>query len=346
MSLYFLCRWPSAGRSLLAVISWLLVAACAIPRAAAVDERGKWVAISDGITRQLVADGKKIGYPGLTAGVAVDRTTGDLFMVICDLGIWKSSDQGKSFGRVDGDAIGGRCETGFALNASPAGKGLAAFMVYGGCGLSRDGGATWTKFKSTHFDCGAVDWESGGKSLLAIRHESGGALAYSTDAGQSWADVGKGFQNGVGLFDAKTLVATKGKGILRSDDGGQKWKTVSDLTIIGGTMYVVDGVGYWGTEQGLAISRDKGVTWTVPGAKIAVTHGPYFGKDVTHLVIGTQEGLFASQDGGNTWEKAAPLPEGFTIGKLGQSYANFAWDPLHDVLYASSMGKPTYRWQR
>ncbi len=309
-------------------------------------ETGKWIPISEGVTTELQNAGKKIGYPGLTAGVAVDRTNGDLFMVICDLGVWKSSNQGKTFVQASGDAIGGRCETGFTLNASPTGKGLAAFMVYGGCGLSRDGGATWTKWKSTHFDCGAVDWESGGKTLLTIRHESGGALAYSADEGQTWKDLGKGYKNGVGLFDAKTLVATKGEGIVRSDDGGENWKQVSDLRVLGGTMYVAGGVGYWATDKGVAVSRDKGLTWSVAGAAIKATHGPYFGKDEEHLVVASKDGLFKSSDGGKSWEKVAPLPAGFTISDAGQSYANFAWDPLHDVLYASSMGKPTYRWPK
>ncbi|HEX5102506.1 MAG TPA: hypothetical protein VFV87_01765 [Pirellulaceae bacterium] len=309
-------------------------------------ETEKWVPISEGVTTQLVNDGKKIGYPGLTAGVAVDRTTGDLFMVVCDQGVWKSSDQGRTFARVDEGAIGGRCETGYAFDPAPAGKGLAAFMVYGGCGLSRDGGKSWIKFKSSHFDCGAVDWEAGGKTLLAIRHESGGTLAYSTDEGQSWTDLGKGFTNGVGLFDARTLVATKGRGMLRSDDAGANWIEVSDLQVVGGTMYVANNVGYWCTEKGLAITRDKGVTWSVPGAAILATHGPYFGRDEQHLVIGSPDGLFESKDGGGSWEKIAPLPEGFTIRKSGQSYANFAWDPLNNILYASTMGKPTYRWRR
>jgi photosystem II stability/assembly factor-like uncharacterized protein len=332
------------------LLNWLLAAigivALASSSAAEDAESGKWVPISEGVTTQLVQDGKKIGYPGLTAGVAVDRTTGDLFMVVCDQGVWKSSNQGKTFARVDGEAIGGRCETGFALCPSPAGKGLAAFMVYGGCGLTRDGGQTWTKFKSSHFDCGAVDWDSGGKTLLAIRHESGGALACSTDEGQSWTDLGKGFKNGVGLFDAKTLLATKGEGILRSDDGGENWKQVSDLRVIGGTMYVMRGLGYWSTEQGVAISADTGKTWALMGPDIKATHGPYFGVEQQHLIVGSPDGLFESKDAGESWEKVAPLPEGFAINKSGQSYANFAWDPLHDVLYASSMGKPTYRWRR
>ena len=74
-------------------------------------EGGQWVEISAKIIQGLVSEGKKIGYPGKTAGIAVDRVTGDVFMVIPDQGIWKSSDQGESFARADGGKIGGRCET-------------------------------------------------------------------------------------------------------------------------------------------------------------------------------------------------------------------------------------------
>jgi hypothetical protein len=108
----------------------------------------------------------------------------------------------------------------------------------------------------------------------------------------------------------------------------------------------VEGVGYWCTAQGLAVSRDKCQTWNVAGPLKGATHGPYFGKEAKHLVVGSKDGLLESKDGGATWEKAAPLPAGFEIRDSGQSYANFAWDPQHDVFYASTMGKPTYRWRR
>jgi len=37
-------------------------------------------------------------------------------------GLWKSTDHGADIRRVDDKKIGGRCETGFALNFDPAGK--------------------------------------------------------------------------------------------------------------------------------------------------------------------------------------------------------------------------------
>ena len=61
-------------------------------------------------------DGKKIGYPGLTAGVAVDPATGDVYMVVCDQGLWKSTDAGSTFARIERQRI---CEwTSFARDDS------------------------------------------------------------------------------------------------------------------------------------------------------------------------------------------------------------------------------------
>ncbi len=293
----------------------------------------QWVPISEGVTSKV-----QCGWPGLTAGVAVDRASGAVFMVVCDQGIWRSADRGKTFERVDGGAIGGRCETGFALNADPAGKRLMCFMIYGSSAYTADGGATWTKSQTSHLDVGAVDWEATGRSLLSVRHESGGTLCLSTDAGASWKDLGKGFTR-VGLFDATTLVACRGKGLVRSTDGGATWSPVSDVTPQGFVMTVFRGTGYWATEKGLLASKDRGATWARQGAPIDAFYGPFFGGDERHLVVVGKQGFHETKDGGATWTPAAPLPDGMGVGFTGP---NYAWDPKGDIFYASSMGKPTF----
>lgn len=302
-------------------------------------ERGKWLPISEKVTSQL-----KPGYPGKTAGVTVDPTTGDLFMVVPDQGIWKSTDHGNTFARVDDKAIGGRCETGFALNFDPAGKRLMCFMIYGGSALTKDGGKTWTPSKTSHLDFGAVDWGDSGKCFLSLRHESGGMLCLSTDEGQTWKDLAKGFA-AVGLFDAKTLVCRKEKekGLVRSTDGGATWEPVSDITPSGYVMRTLKGVGYWTTDKGLLVSEDKGKTWAIRGKPVNSVLGPYWGKDPKHIVVIGKEGFQESKDGGDTWKLAAPLPEGFNVGLIGP---NYAWDPIADIFYASSMGKDTFRFER
>src|SRR5689334_19507999 len=100
----------------LAVIC-LAVGVPAIGPANGSDQRSSWASISDAATSSVKTD-----WPGLTAGVAVDRSNGDVFMVLSGQGIWKSTDQGATFKRVDGGAVGGRCETGYGLCADPAGR--------------------------------------------------------------------------------------------------------------------------------------------------------------------------------------------------------------------------------
>jgi photosystem II stability/assembly factor-like uncharacterized protein len=167
-------------------------------------------------------------------------------------------------------------------------------------------------------------------------------LTVSIDAGQTWTDLGKGFTR-IGLFDEKTLVCGRAKGLVRSDDGGKTWTDVSDVTPAGFVMTVRNGVGYWATDKGLLTSTDKGKTWAVTGTPVACVNGPYWGKTADHLVVVGKAGFHESTDGGKMWKQVAPLPDGFKVGGVGP---NYAWDPIHDVFFASSMGKDTFRWTR
>ena len=298
---------------------------------------GEWTNISDATTATV-----KPGYAGPTAGVVADRASGDVFMVVNDQGLWRSTDRGATFARCDGGAIGGRCETGWALQADPAGKRLACFMIYGSSAMTTDGGATWSKFKVTHLDFGAVDWADTGKRLLAIRHESGGMLTTSEDAGAAWRDLEKGF-SGCGVVDHATFLATKEKepGIFRSTDTGATWAKVSDERPFAPVPVVVDGAVYWPAGKSLLVSRDKGATWTAMA--VEATHGPMFGKDSTHFVVAGKSGISETLDAGKTWQHAAPLPAGFTTNRVGP---NYSWDAKANIFYASTMTKPTFAFRR
>jgi hypothetical protein len=329
----------------------LIVGLCASFRSAA--EKGAWVPVSDGVLARLAEEGKKVGYPGMTAGVATDPASGDACMVVCDQGLWKSTDAGKTFSRVDGGKIGGRCETGFALNFDPNGKRLACFMIYGACASTEDAGAAWTMWTTNHLDFGAVDWEGTGKAFLATRHESGGVLCLSLDGGKTWKDLGKAGPDkkivkedreykGLGMFDASILMASRGAGILRSADGGETWAKVADFKPAAPVMQVRKGIGYWMGAEGVMVSKDKGATWEV-GWPVKAVFGPWFGKDDKRIIVVGKEGFSESTDGGSTWKVVAPLPAGFNVALVGP---NYAWDSVHDLFYASSMGKPTVQFQR
>ena len=299
---------------------------------------GEWKNISDAFTGTL-----KPGYGGPTAGVTADRASGSVFVVVSDLGLWRSGDHGASFARCDNQAIGGRGETGWALHADPAGKRLACFMIYGDSAMTSDGGTTWTKWKTSHLDFGSVDWTDSAKRLLAIRHESGGMLTTSDDAGATWKDLGKGF-SGCGVLDHSTFIATKEKepGIFRSTDTGNTWTKVFAETPSAAVPVVFEKAAYWATGKSLLISRDQGASWQPLGAPVEASYGPYF-KTAQHFVIVGKGGFFETTDGATTWTNVAPLPEGFGVQRVGPHYA---WDPTADIFYASTMTKPTFCWKR
>jgi photosystem II stability/assembly factor-like uncharacterized protein len=333
-----------------------LVALTALLALAARSIAQEWVVISDAAVAEAAKEDKKANsFEKETAGVAVDPKTGDVYMIVNRRGVWKSTDAGKSFVRVDGGKVSGRCETSFALNADPAGGRLACFMLDGKCAWTGDGGKTWEQMKDVgrNWDYAAVDWSSADiRNIFAGLHESGGQTLTSVDGGKTWTKLFKQKEfdrwGGLGIFDAKTLVYTeKGKGIQRSTDGGATWTKVSEVEPIGRVVTVLKGTAYWLGKEGLVVSKDQGQTWKVQGKPVAASIGPWVDpKNEKRIAAAGQKGVFRTDDGGETWTQVtAALPKGFQMPREGW-YANVAWDPVRDVFYASQMGKPTYRLER
>lgn len=316
-----------------------------------------WVSVSDDVLKQLTEEGKKIGYPGGTAGVSMDRVTGDVSVIVPDQGVWRRSNRGTAFARIDAGNIGGRCETGSALYPDPAGKRMAFFMLDGQSGMTLDNGKTWSRFQQhgRGWDFGVVDWSrTTPQDILAVHHESGQELHRSADGGKSWQLLGKDF-TAVGIFDSKAYVASKGSGILRSVDGGLTWTKVSDVTPTGRVLSVVKGIGYWLTQDGLLVSKDRGETWQKQGSTLEAAWGPFFGRDEKEIAVvgrrGKEAGFWQTADAGKTWKFAAPFPEfganvrpNWTPSKQWAAgwFYNFGWDWKNNAFYASRMGNPTF----
>ncbi len=310
---------------------------------------GAWTPISQGVLAELDKTHTPSNDPFavLTAGIAVDRTNGDVYLLANNIGICKSTDRGQTFSLVSGQAVTGRFETDGGLNIDPNGKRLMCFTIYGSSAYSPDGGRTWSPSRVGHLDYGAVDWQDSGRALLAIGHESGGKLLYSGDAGANWSTLGTGFW-GAGMFDRTVLLTTRDgqAGIQRSSDGGKTWETVCDQRTSAPVMVEFHGDGYWLSEAGLLVSRDKGRTWTLLGpTPKGAALGPLIGRTARDMVIGAPDGLYRSSDGGRTWSFAAPSAPGITV-LAGGKYGIYGWDPIHNLFYASQMAKPAYRYPR
>ena len=187
--------------------------------------------------------------------------------------------------------------------------------------------------------------------------QSGGELVVSEDSGKSWKLLGKDY-TAVGIFNSKSLLASKGDGILRSEDSGATWTKVSDLTPSGRVLCVFKGVGYWLSRKGMLVSKDNGVTWKVQGSLLEAAWGPFFGKDEKEIAVvgkaGKESGIWRSNDAGETWKFIAPFPDfgrdskpDWTDSKQWAAgwFFNFGWDPKRNVFYASRMGHPTFAFE-
>jgi photosystem II stability/assembly factor-like uncharacterized protein len=315
----------------------LAIAACLL----APQEKGQWVNISESVTSKVEQK-----WPSLTAGIACDPASGDVYLVISGAGLWKSSDQGKTFTQVDQGKVGGRCETGAAIQVDPMGGGrLAFFQLDGKAAWTADGGKSWNPCndKSRGFDYVAVDWaDSKARRMWGVRHESGEIGLLSEDGGATWKVLDKGYK-AFGVFDFDTLMTYRGKGIERSTDGGATWKTVSDVNPTGRIMSCYKGVGYWLTDKGILVSKDKGATWAPLSGSVSAWFGPYF-KDEKQFVVFGKEGFLETLDGGETWKVAAPPPA--EKGMTDKWFSNVAWDPKANIFYISRMGKPAFKFER
>ena len=75
--------------------------------------------------------------------------------------------------------------------------------------------------------------------------------------------------------------------------------------------------------------------------------GPMFDvQDALHLLVAGAERIIESIDGGKAWKPITRLPQKFDVPKPGGWFTNVAWDPSHDVIYASRMGFPTHKLER
>jgi hypothetical protein len=120
----------------------------------------KWIDISSSLLERLTNNGAKPAWPGGCSGVVVNRTSGDVIIKVVGLGLWRSSDKGKTWQRIDENIISGRDETGWATSVDQNAPGrIASFSLDGTAGWTTNGLA-WQQFKSLgrNWDFGSVDW--------------------------------------------------------------------------------------------------------------------------------------------------------------------------------------------
>ena len=320
----------------------LLVFLLAVPASAQ-----EWTPVATALLEK-----EKPGNFGL-CGVVVDHANGDVIVELSDKGFYRSADQGKTWQRLNEKIIKGRTETPGCLMLDPTGKSkkLVSALVYGSPIVVSPDRTNFTAMnnKSSHVDWCAVDWSDPEmKFVLALKHEAADALLVSHDAGQSFAEVGKGYGPAY-IFDANTAVVAEAKmkdrpmpGLLRTTDAGKTFTKVSDYSAKALPRFH-NGTLYWLAAGELIASEDQGKTWTKLGAVKDGRFGPVFGKDAKHMFALTGAGIAESVDRGATWKAPIAMP------KEMKGVSNLTWldyDPINDVVYTMKMASDLYRLDR
>ncbi len=304
-----------------------------------------WVPVTDYLLKS-----EKTGFGGL-CGVLVDYATGTVYILLSDRGLYRSTDQGKSWQPTADKLMKGRTEWPGCLTLDPTGKTkrlLSAFVYGVPISTSADDGKTWHAMdaRSAHVDWCAADWPDL-KFVLALKHEAGDLLIASRDGDKSFEDVGKGY-GPAWLFDSQTAVVAQTKTkdrpkpqLLRTTDAAKTFTPCGEFTTKALPKWRGDTL-YWVVDGALISTSDKGVTWTKRGELKDGRCGPIFGKSAAHLFVLAAAGIVESKDTGATWSPPLALPKEVR----GSPLTWIEYNPVGDVLYVMKMGSQLYKWVR
>jgi len=335
---------------------FILILCCALLLAArSTYAADNWTDISSALLERLTNNGVKAAWPGGCSGVVVNRTNAEVTIKVVGLGLWRSSDQGRNWRRIDGDAISGRDETGWATSADQNALGrIATFSLDGTAGWTTDG-TQWQRFKTLgrNWDFGSVDWSAPfPKTIIAAKHETTppGEVYLTHDGGATWKQLSIHIGGRpdrlsmLGALNASTLIYSKDDGIHRSTDTGETWTKVWPANPRTRIPVLFRGAHYLGATNGLLVSKDLGATWREQGVPVNIWLGPFFGRDEKEMLVVGKEGAFVTKNAGETWTRVAslkPKERGFLF--TPHWFGCYAWDPINNILYASAMGNPVYK---
>jgi len=218
--------------------------------------------------------------------------------------------------------------------------------------VSHDAGATWQRKKSDDLTSRAID-PLDFNHVLVGTHDFMPSLFETKDGGDTWRTIAVPFSDG-GSFGVRMLfdLATKqgdnrtwllhGPGHWRTSDAGATWTKVSDIGAVHGgdaQFYAPTGVLYSGAWDGMALSRDNGITWeritqgiaqgsfqtgVSDGTLLFTMQTNNWGTDVTLLTSAATDG--------QSWQPYASDGQKFTLGANG-----LYLDAKNRILYSTNM---------
>ena len=236
--------------------------------------------------------------------------------------------------------IGGRI-TALALHPSDPTI-IYAGAASGGVWKSSDNGVTWTTIFNESFSIGALKLDPNNPQILYVgtgEANPGGIAIYpgngiwrSTDAGQTWTNLGLQLTGQIGKIEIhpsnsnRIFVAAQGlyrskttdRGVYRSTNGGMSWEKV---------LYTNDTTG----------CCDVVIDPTDPNRIVAALWSRY--RPLTYSIVNSAtSGLWLSTDGGNTWSQ---VTSGFPNNDAATGRTSLAVAPSQPNVYYALVSNGT-----
>jgi len=237
-------------------------------------------------------------------------------------GMYKSTDQGKSFPRLSSDRD---VQIQFiTVDKNPASN-SSQTIICPSFGLdyliSQDGGTSWTRKKLPGYLMVTMRdvRVAGGKMYQIVYNYSGGGytqLMRSTDFGDTWGQLNVfsyGAMRGLAVSGPDTLALQAYPNMVMSVDGGNTWNQgpmspdfwVNESQVVGGRKIIAAG-GFYdssATKGMIFVSTDAGSDWRIQDFPAELQQIDMV-SSMTGFALGSDSKLYRTTDGGKSWNVA------------------------------------------
>jgi photosystem II stability/assembly factor-like uncharacterized protein len=297
--------------------------------------------------RAVVADKAERGR--IYAGVIFDRTNGGLFISEDGGGAWRQSTNGMGARDV------------YSLYQSDSNPGTIYAGTNNGLFRSDDRGRNWAQVKKAQVKAGAKSRKTSKlerDALGDLQNQVFAILPFTPIV--STPNSGKGDSPPAPAQSATSswMVASTWNGLFITEDEKKGWREIKFSKAInrtGGntaaqikvtaivTNRKLPGAIFVGTDEGLFVSRDNGVSFqqlALPEAARRVRVVICDPRGPETIYVGAAAGFFRSTDGGGSWEsRGGGMPQGGNIGAIVVGASNpdelYVSDESRGVLYHS-----------